>query len=110
MKAYIDFSVVTPTGAVGRVHGEIDFQIVPRAGEIVSFMFPPEERTLPPVVPSFGFQIAVQKVLHSPWSESNQIQLALEDVCIATVPEAVQVMQYFRDGFQLNTDTLEDDA
>jgi len=109
MKAHIDFSVLTPSGSVGRVHGEMDFQIVPRNSELISFMFP-RNGIPPPVVPSFAFQVAVQKVLHTPWMQSNQIGLALEDVVVATVPEALQVMQYFRDGFGLISEAFEDDA
>ncbi|WP_234086323.1 hypothetical protein [Azonexus sp. R2A61] len=81
MRVFIDISLLTPSTAIGRVSGPMDFPSLPRTGELVSLSSA--------VVPNAGFsgQIAVQQVIHSPTMSGQEPMLSLADI-VSPTPEA----------------------
>jgi hypothetical protein len=105
-RAYVDFSVFTPTSSVGVVSGLLDLVAIPSQGEPVAFDAP--KQALPqPDIAAFPTQLLVEHVLDSPRDSGADIMLSLEDVTVASREEALKVFAYFRDAFDLYADEHE---
>jgi len=87
MRVFIDISLLTPSTAIGRVSGPMEFPSLPRAGELVSL-----NRA---IVPNAGFsgQIAVEHVIHSPTESGHEPMLSLADIVSPTAEAAVSIGQ-----------------
>jgi hypothetical protein len=109
MKIHIDFSVLTPHSAVGNVHGEMEFQVVPRQGELVSFISPKNKATLHAIC-GVTYQLKVEHVIHSRLESAPHSQLSLEDLTLPTTQDAEKAMAYLEQGFGLYADFYESRA
>jgi len=107
-KLEIDASVFSESGAaLGRVSGKLEFVIVPRAGELVSFLFAPNGLgAASSGAPSL--QVKVASVLHTPFNSGAT--LMLEDVVVASAEEAQKFADFLSAGFDLFYDAWADDA
>ena len=95
MRIFIDISLFTPTSAVGRVSGTMEFPLLPRVGEIVSLG--------DAVVPGaeFSGQLAVTHVIHSPTSSGQEPMLSLADIVFSTKALAQSVGQSLERSYGL---------
>ena len=109
MKIYIDFSVLTPHSAVGNVHGELEFKVMPREGEVVNFSAPKNKAELV-AIPGIGYQLKVERVIHSHINSAPHVQLSLEDMVLPTTQDAKKVIAYLEQGFDLYADIYESQA
>src|SRR4051794_36033610 len=98
---HIDFSVFTPSAAVGIVFGEFEFQLIPRVGDTVSFQFPKNKDQLV-AIPGFCYQLEVEHVIHSLMQGNPHVQLALSDCKLSTIEDAKMAISYFEQGFGLH--------
>lgn len=105
----IDASLFTSNGsALGRISGPLTFDVVPRAGEILSFLCPPEGSTVSPSFASL-LQPKVANVLHTPAPEVG-VMLALEDIVAPSPCAAKQLVAYLAAGFNLFYEPYGDEA
>jgi hypothetical protein len=105
-RAYVDFSIFTPTSSVGVVSGLIDLVAIPSQGDPVIFDTP-KRALFQPDISAFPTRLTVEHVLDSPKDSGADIMLSLEDVTVASREEALKVFAYFRDAFDLYTDEHE---
>ena len=104
MRLNVDLSVFAlPAHAVGRVHGAIDLEVVPRQGELIGFTFP-NNGVLPLNIPSYPHQLRVEQVLHSPKALAEQVTLMIEPLTLNSIAEARSVMEFLEKGFGLYSD------
>jgi hypothetical protein len=81
MLVEIDISLFTPTSAVGRIYGEIEFSILPRVGEVIDLSRATSAEA------SFNGQLVVQHVIHSVGATSTPT-LSLSDLVACNSSEA----------------------
>jgi hypothetical protein len=108
MKAHIDLSIfASPTEPFGLASGELDFNVIPRPGEIVSFSQSP---TVPvtklPRIQGFSFQFKVENVIHAPRGGSFSIMVLLEPAVMQSSVQAAALATYLEQGFGLGVDPL----
>src|SRR5258706_10544098 len=101
MRIYVDFSVFTDSQAVGNVHGHLEFSVVPRQGELVSFE-QPKESVAPIQLTGFAYQLGVEHVIHG--ARGGQVSLSLADVVLGSRDDARRLFAYLADGFGLYAD------
>lgn len=106
MKAHVDLSIYAPpTASYGVVSGELDFEVLPRPGEIVSFA---HSTSLPPValpkIDGFSFQLKVANVIHAPRGGSFSVMVLLEPAVMNDCAEAAALADYLEQGFGLGVD------
>jgi hypothetical protein len=101
----IDISLLTPTSAVGVIHGDLDLEVVPNEGGAVSFS-EPRTAVLPIAVPGFIPSLAVEHV-SPPVAGATRLLLSLADITVATRADALKVAEYFEKGFGLYFDAHE---
>ena len=68
MKAHVDLSIfASPAASFGVASGELDFEVLPRQGEIVSLAHPTSQCAIAlPRIDGFTFQLVVSNVIHAP--------------------------------------------
>jgi hypothetical protein len=94
---------------VGNVHGEMDFDVLPRQGEFVCFEFPKNKAELVPI-PGLSYQLEVERVMHSFSESSARVQLSLAGFTLPTTQDAKKAIAYFEQGFGLYADIYENQA
>lgn len=106
MKASVDLSIyIPPTACFGVASGELDFDVLPRQGEIVSLAHPTAQPAIRlPRIDGFSFQLKVTNVLHAPRGSSVSIMLLLEPAAMNSEADAVAFADYLEHGFGLGVD------
>jgi hypothetical protein len=106
MKAHVDLSIFASPGAsYGVASGELDFEVLPRQGEIVSFAQPTRLPAVAlPRIDGFSFQLKVANVIHAPRSGSFSIMLLLEPAVMSSGTDAAALAEYLERGFGLGVD------
>ena len=101
MNINVDLSVfVNLSHVVGRVHGVIKLEVVPRQGELICFTFPNND-TKPLNMPGLPQLLRVENVVHSPQAIAEQVSLILEPVTLSSISEARAFMKFLEEGFGL---------
>lgn len=99
MRVAIDFSVYTQAdGAFGNVTGSVSLIVLPEAGDSILFPFKEGEDS------SLSGFSGILKVMHRviPIDQENaQIMLALEDVEVPSVEDAMRLAKYLESAFDL---------
>ena len=103
MKAHVDLSIfASPTASFGLASGELDFEVLPRQGKIVSFA---QSISLPaialPRIDGFSFQLKVTNVIHAPRGGSFSIMLLLEPAVVHNGADSASLAKYLERGFGL---------
>jgi hypothetical protein len=110
MKIYLDASVlITDDRAAGRVSGVIELAAVPPIGSHVMLAKP-----LKPVgsINVRGFTGALKVTdlrFEAVIADAVSISASLEDICVSSIEEARQVMQFLEQGFDLSADEYLDE-
>jgi len=95
----------SPTASFGVASGELDFEVLPRQGEIVSFA---QLISLPaialPRIDGFSFQLRVANVIHAPRGGSFSIMVLLEPAVMRNGADAAALAEYLERGFGLGVD------
>jgi hypothetical protein len=99
MRIDIDFSIFTSTpSAEGVISGSIEVDVLPRAGETISFFNAPNKSTFPPRA-SFDPLLKVMNVIHN--ASSRGVALQLQDVTLPNKQSVAEVATYLEQGFGL---------
>ena len=105
----IDASVFTASGsALGRVSGPLEFRVVPRVGEVLSFEFSPNGLGAA-LSGAPSLHLKVEKVLHTPGA-SGMVLLMLENIFLDSAEAAKKLAEYLSAGFDLFYEPYGDDA
>ena len=85
--------------------GELDFEILPRIGETVSFADAPRVPRAPlPKIDAFSFQLRVTDVIHAPAGGSYSTMVLLEPAVLQSNAQAIAFVEYLQGGFGLGVD------
>jgi hypothetical protein len=103
MKFHVDFSLFSPTKSIGVVSGSIDSQFLPRVGELVALIFPPNG-LLPVAVAGFSGLLRVEEVIHSAKSPADLPNISLESVTVSNDEDAKVLVKVLEGGFGLYFD------
>ena len=99
MRIHIDFSIFTSTpSAEGLISGKIELNILPRIGEIVSFLASPNEHKFP-ATSGFNPLLKVENVIHC--VNSQEATLELQDVVLPNKKSVTEVTAFLEQGFGL---------
>jgi hypothetical protein len=99
MRIHIDFSIFTSTpSAEGVISGKIELSILPRIGEIVSFLASPNEHKFP-AASGFNPLLKVENVIHC--VNSQEATLELQDVVLPNKKSVTEVTAFLEQGFGL---------
>ncbi len=101
MKVYIDFSLMSETGAFGRVHGDIELAIVPRSGDTISLSSGKGNRPLPQIR-NFPYTVKVDHAILQAGSE--EILISCGNVIVSSKDEALKVADYLEKELDLYFD------
>jgi len=106
MKAHVDLSIyASPSASFGVASGELDFEVLPRQGEIVSFTQATRSpATSLPRIDGFSFQLKVSNVIHAPRGGSFSVMVLLEPAVMHSDAEATAFADYLEQGFGLGVD------
>ena len=111
MKVHVDFSIFisspTESKAYGCVHGTIELPAIPSSGDDVLFVDSPKNKLFPKVEGA-TWSLAVSSVMF-PVGKEKTVHLLLQDVVVKTKPDAEALVDYFVDGFDLDSDCFLDD-
>ena len=97
MRTDIDISILTRDQAIGRVHGTLDFPVLPRIGERVTFALPSIQSE------GFNGQLTVEHVVHAPGLDSRPM-LLLSDVVASSRAQAEIIAKSFERSYELTFD------
>lgn len=107
-RVQIDASLFSAGGeALGRISGSLEFELLPRAGEVLSLLFALNGAAAPASVCSL-LQPKVVEVLHMP--DVGDTMLALEDIVAESRGVANELVAYLSAGFDLFFEPYEEDA
>lgn len=85
--------------------GQLDFEVLPRQGEIVSFG---QSTANPPAVlpriDGFSFQLRVENVIHAPRGAAFSAIVMLEPAVLQSSAQAAALGEYLERGFGLFVD------
>jgi hypothetical protein len=95
----IDASLFSASGeALGRISGPLEFELLPRAGEVLSLLFASNGAAAPASVGSL-LHLKVANVLHTPGLGGTM--LMLEDIVAESRGVAKELVAYLSAGFDL---------
>lgn len=107
-RVQIDASLFSASGeALGRISGSLEFETLPRAGEVVSLLFAANGVAAPASVCSL-LQPKVANVLHTPGVGGTM--LMLDDIVAETRSFAKELVAYLSVGFELFFEPHVEDA
>jgi len=97
----IDFSVFLPTRPAGAVSGTIDFTVLPRVGESVSFLHP-KHGVLPVKLARFSGMLKVEHLTHPANSLDVLTGLSLESITVESATDVEALAKFLEEGFGLS--------
>jgi hypothetical protein len=103
VKFHVDFSLFTDTDSIGVISGALESQVLPRVGETVALIFPPNG-VLPIDIAGFKGLLRVETVLHAANRLDSQPSLSLQSVVLSSVEDANVLAAYLESGFGLHFD------
>ncbi|MFW5425820.1 MAG: hypothetical protein ACKE8G_06385 [Methylophagaceae bacterium] len=104
MKFYIDISIFSEeNGAYGNITGDLELSLPPQIGDVVSFSFAANNKSI--ILPaSFdGFLTVTDRVI-SANMDDKRILISLSDIMVPTREHALKVADYFELAFDLFLD------
>ena len=97
MRIDIDFSIFTSApSAEGVISGSIEVDVLPRAGETISFLNAPNKFILPSGA-DFDPLLKVENVIHN--ASSRGVALQLQDITLPNKQSVSEVVAYLEQGF-----------
>lgn len=107
-RVQIDASLFSASGeALGRISGPLEFELLPRAGELLSLLFASNGVAAPASLGSL-LQPKVAKVLYAPGMSGTM--LMLEDIVAESRGVAKELVAYLSAGFDLFFEPHGEDA
>jgi hypothetical protein len=96
--------LVGPSQAFGSVGGRMRLPSLPMTGDTVSLLFPAKDVVMPRVGGFSGF-LTVKSRIFRP--DNDLVIIGMEQVMVDSTLAAQCVMEYFKAGFDLETDLAE---